>query len=213
MPFPKRKIARKTTRKPMYARRKRVYRKKRYTKGVMHFKRTVDLANAITTNNSVYNAFSYTFKFSDLPGVTDFASLFDQYRINCVVFTVYPQVDQFGSNSIPSLQIFSVVDYDDDGTPISLNEFNQYANLQRRMFTRPFTRKIYPTAIQTGVNISSANNDGFLRVPRKTWFDMANRDIKFFGHKFAICPATATGSVGYTCRVTCTYYFSCKGIR
>lgn len=215
--------------KRVYRRRPRkTFRKRRSRKMVMYrrpqtkiysFKRSVDLLNWNIDAVSAVQYKAYGFALSDLPTVTDFTALFDQFRILAVKITFYPQFNQFQYDGTASgtkfgaSELYSVIDYDDSATPASLDELNQFSTLKRRYFNRPYSRYFKPQIVCKGLLNSAGTNDGYFLAGRKRWLDMATPNVLYQGLKVAFASLNTNALVAQTIRVQCTYYFQCKNVR
>jgi hypothetical protein len=70
----------------------------------------------VTASPSAATAASYYFSVSDLDEAAAYTGLFDQYRIDCVVFRVLPMQNAIGlttNANTTTTRFYSVVDYDD----------------------------------------------------------------------------------------------------
>lgn len=204
---------------------RRTFRKRRSRKMVMYkrprqqifsFKRSVDASNwsLDATSQVFYKGFA--FSLSDVPNVTEFTSLFDQYRILAVKVTFYPEFTQFqppATTGWPASEFYSVIDYDDAGLPTSLDELNQFSTVKRQYFSRPITRYFKPQIICKGVLTSTSTNDGYFLVGRKRWLDMATPQISYLGLKCAISFNSGVARPASIVRVRYIYYFQCKNVR
>jgi hypothetical protein len=183
-----------------------------------NFKRTCELTNIATTPSVSPCIFTYQFKFSDLPNTTDFSGLFDQYRIKGVKITFYPVSNVAYSTSasaapMPIGEFYTVLDFDDAGTPANLNELLQYGTLRRSYFNRPHKRYLKPLATQSGVYQAGGVTTGYRSLPSSTWFDMANIDVLYYGIKGAYSISDSSLMIKETIRVTATYYFQLRMVR
>jgi len=196
--------------------RKRAYRKRfnkrtRYSKRgqkLYLYKRFVGLGT-ISVSNSIPTYGSYDFSLNDLPNYSELQSLYDMYKINCVKLTFLPQQTQsisIGSINNPnaSARFFSVIDYNDNGTPTSVNELRQYQSCKFTSILRPHKRVIFKPRIQ---------DNGQTYSPGSPWVNTSAADQNYFGLKYAIeaMESTTTTSMEYT--VEAKYYLSFKCVK
>jgi hypothetical protein len=70
----------------------------------------------ITATPTTSNAVSYAFSLNDLDDVSNYTSVFDQYRIDAVVFRILPMQNAIGlstNSTTTTCRLYCVVDYDD----------------------------------------------------------------------------------------------------
>ena len=120
-------------------RRSRIPRKIRQP--IQYFKRSTYLsgwtANSLT--NDIFG--NYYASLNQVPSVSDFTGLYDQFRINAVKITIIPRGNSSditpGSGSTSAAQsvgVFSVIDYDDDTNLASISQAMQYQNCKMTRF-------------------------------------------------------------------------------
>lgn len=181
-----------------------------------------------TTGNVSYHSMGMYFSMDNLPGVADFTSLFDSYKICGVKVKIIPfstssnlQQGTTGErNQNLSAMCYTVVDYDDyaqfpaDSSGIDL--INQYSTKQvRNPFAydgKPISRYFVPHIAQA--TYSGALSTGYT-TSRPKWLDCNNTKVEHYGYKvlwevFAPDPAV-------TCyiwfKIEATMYMKFKGVR
>jgi len=174
---------------------------------VHNYKRTAYFASALSVSNLAEVYGSYAFQISSLANVAEYTSLYDMYKINAVKWTLMPRGNsaEAGTNN-NNTKVMSVLDFDDDDTPTSVDQLCQYetlktTNLSRdhSRYLRPkFARMIYKTAATTGYGVGSG------------WIDCNSTDVPNYGIKYCLL-RTTSGTVTYDLKVT--YYLSFKGVR
>jgi len=132
---------------------------------------------------------AYSFSLSNLPGNTDFSTLFDEYRL--IQFTV-----QF----IPSAEtavgqpLYTIIDPDDANIPGSLGVVLQYDTLAvtppGHYLERTFQGKT-SSAAYTGTFSGFTNNDP------NVWIDSASNNVLYYGLKYYIPAAASNASTWY----------------
>jgi len=202
---------RKTYRKKRYTRRykRRYIRKSRYNKRgqkLYLYKRFLDFGE-LTISNTINTYTAYNFSLNDVPNFSEFTSLYDMYKINCVKLTFLPQQTQsisIGSINNPnaSSRFFSVIDYNDGLAPSSIDELRQYQSCRMTSILRPHKRVIFKPKI--------LDTNGFSISP---WMSTASPSANYFGLKVAVEPMDSTSTLSMTYTVEAKYYMSFKQVR
>ena len=201
------------------------------------FKRVVELAPKVSANpTGSYNNTSWAFvgALNDLPNVSEFVSLYDQYRINKIKYTVIPNWSGLDGGSIPvgnaggganfywplgQPNIHSVIDHDDANVLTNVTDLMQYSTYRRTVGSRQHSRYFTPcvnTQLYASATTGGSTPAG---IKYKEWIDLTARDVPHFGLKFLMDPGpiadngTQFGSTNAFCRVYVTYYFECRGVR
>ena len=170
------------------------------------FKRTFyNSAGIIVPSGSGFSFNAWTFTLNQLPNVTDFTSLYDQYKINGIKFTLIPRHTEVPMNTSVGLQVMSVLDFDDDVAPTSINDLCQYGNMKQTRGNINHSRYFRPT-IRKSVDVAGAS-PGY-QVSKSEWLDLANTVVKHYGLKYAI----EQGNVAVTYDLKIDMYFQCKNL-
>lgn len=193
-------------------RRKRMARRPVYKKGpfrpLYSYKRSVFTQDAIVLNQAGTlsdQGLGWNFRFNQLPGTTDFTSLYDQYMIKKIVVKIIPRASENpitpGASSTDLQQIHSVIDYDDSAAPSSIQELVQYQSYKVTRGNQVHTRVFVPR-----IALTTDNTKKF------QWVDLTNTAVPHYGLKTWIAkPTTPDTTVSYDMLVT--YYFTCKDVR
>lgn len=133
-----------------------------------------------------YGAMS--FQLDQLPAYTEFASLFDQYRIEKIDLVFSTRLDPSSSSAAAQAwfpRLFTLVDNDDTTTPGGADELRQSARCQlaivkpdafvKRSFAPKCLSTVYNTAVSSGYALSDS-----------TWLDMATPSVPHYGLKYAV---------------------------
>lgn len=174
--------------------------------GVYKFKRT-SYNPALITAGILDIAGASAFNLNLVPNASEFTSLFDQYRIDKIVWTLMPRGNsaEQGTNNT-NTKIFSVLDYDDETAPANLNTLLQYPNVKCTTLSRDHKRTLVPKfATQTYI---SAVATGY--GARTGWLDCDNSNVPHFGVKYFI---QAPGAGTQVIDVKTDFYLSFKGVR
>lgn len=207
----RRRYTRRYRKRPTRSRayRRRFNKRSRYNKRgqkLYLFKRHVDFGE-LPINNILPTFASYNFSLSDLPNSTEFTTLYDMYKINCVKIMFLPQMTQnisLGSvnNAYASTRFFSVIDYNDGSAPTSIDELRQFQSCKVTPILRPHKRVIFKPKI--------LDTNGFSISP---WMSTASPNANYFGLKVAVegMDSTTTTSMIYT--VEAKFYMSFKQVK
>lgn len=201
-------------RKRLLTRRKRIYRRRKTmvskrTLKIHHFKRTLIGTDIPTATVTSYGA--VFFRLNQLPDFTEFQNLYDQFRINKVVWKLVPNVNSAESGAAQKLpQVHSVCDYNDSTAPTTLDELVQYNNYRMTMGSRIHNRKLTPAFLDNVYVTSAIQRPG--NPNYKQWLSTSNStDVPHHGIKYAIGAIAAASAITYTPYLT--FYISCKSVK
>lgn len=196
-----------------YSKRKRRYKKftskyrsKRLTTSKIYaFKRTFESAQIVCgTGVGVTGAFSLAL--SDVPGVSDFTNLFDQYRICGVKINMVPIFDAALSSAINKFAMFSVIDYNDYNT-ITMNQALEYQNVKRSSSVSGHRRYFKPRLAITQTDNSS---NTFVASYKPPWISTEDTNIAHGYMKYVT--DTNSGSASFTWNVYITLYLQFRNV-
>lgn len=202
-------------------RRKRNFRRRTFKRSIRpviyNFKRTVELENMEVPSGSAGFIKIYAFYLGQVPNVSEFTNLFDQYRIMAVKITFYPPFNSsFKTSSTstePCGEFYTVIDPDGSGTVPDINGLDQYQTLRRTYFNRPHSRYLKPKSYQYGVQDGTSSFGGYISLPRSTWLDVGNVSCRYHGLIAAWVQSQSALTLGMFIRCTATYYLQFKGVR
>ncbi len=152
--------------------------------------------NTLTSSTGITLA-SGNFKLSDLPNYTDFTALFDRYRFVAVVARFIPTTQKTEVGSATSLIgdnpiVYTVIDYDDSSTPLSLDELRQFDTAQSNQIGTYFERVLVPRA---ALGSYSGTFASYSQAPQRMWHDCNSPNIQFYGLKWASTAFSTSGTV------------------
>lgn len=219
-------------------RRGRKYMKKRVggykrrgvkvARAVHAFKRTVNLGTALTQISNVGTTTNYSngfnFRLSQLPNISEYQNLYDQYKITGIAFKIMPKWTNPGnganSNTVAGVgQIISVIDYDDSLAALTRDELLEFQTAKVSMCNKQHKRYIKPKMLSLVYRTSTTN--GYSVLPAK-YLDMGLADVPHFGIKVWIDGPTPNTQIpgGGTFSaldvlydIYATFYFKCKNTR
>lgn len=209
-----RRMARKGPRRGYRTYRRSIIRRRQRPqnyKGVVSFKRTVQLSNLnvlTTSQNLVYN-----FSLNALPNATEFINLYDAFKIKCVVLKFVPTFTGNDLNApataYTQLPLHSVIDTSDAGALSLLTDYLQYNSYKMTRGLAMHTRKVYPKFLDTvddaGTPVSAGISSGWLKT------EGSGPDVDHLGVK-VFCPANSL-LVNNVYQVFATYYIQCKNTK
>lgn len=202
----KRTYRKKITRKRTYRRRfsKRTRMSKRGQRLYL-FKRWVNLG--ILNVDSTLGLFDgFSFRLNDLPNVSEFITLYDSYKLNAVKIRFIPQMTENVSlstvNNPQNVRFFSVIDYSDASTPLSLDDLRQYQSCKMTSIFRTHQRYIYKPKI---LDASSSS--------RSSWIATSAPSTLHYGLKIGVENTLSSVSTQMAFRVEATYYMSFKQVK
>lgn len=214
--FRSRRGRRRYKRKAMYRARKQRFR--RISNTFYHFRRSFNSTTIQSATTA--SGFAYTYKLADLPGLVDFSSLFDAYRINKVVTRITPLQSNINANSSDApAQAIAFIDYDDATPPVDANEFNQRANLRYLAVTNSNVGKcprsnifVFRPKLITDAKDTGGTTYSMVWSSRKNPFiDMAYTSVNHYGLKVWIGPTDTLGDIKFA--ITHTLYFTGRNVK
>lgn len=185
---------------------------------IQYFKRSVYLSGNIlsSTANDVFQALNFTL--SQVPSYTDFTTLYDQYRINGIKWTLIPRGNTAeitaasGASTVfqgQSTGVFSAIDYDDNTAPTSINQLCEYQNMKMTRATQLHSRYLKPRVNTTGItNIGTGVTGPMMNT--RGWLDCDFINVPHFGLKLALQQAV---NYNLTYDVKIDFYLAFKNVR
>lgn len=177
---------------------------------VHHFTRWLSQRSQIT-GNAAYAPYTTAITvagISELVNPADFSNLYDQYRLNYIVYKFWLKIDPSSQTastaSYPKLYWYR--DYDDGAPPSNLNEIreNQKCKMAVMYPNRPVSVKWKPNVL--GALYQSAIATQY--SPKfSQWLSMATTNTIHYGVKLAIDDLTNTN---YKVDIEAKLYFSCR---
>lgn len=145
---------------------------------------------AITSTSGANGYYGFGFQFQDIPDYIQWASVFDQYKIDSVDIDIRPVTQASLPATAPGYAIgWVAVDYDDNATPSTIASIQNYSNAMLLSPGRGLRLRIRPK-LDVGIYNSGATNAG--AVVGGLWLDMAYPAIQYHGLKIAINASTST---------------------
>lgn len=167
--------------------------------------------------------FSFSFKLSDVPGLSEFTTLFDSYMITGVMLQIkminnpdaYSVLNlnsgaQTGSNFYPT--IWYVPDHD-DASNVTLAQIKEFEKVRHKVL-RPNSElniMLRPTTLTQLYRTSTTT--GYAENRRRQWIDIAQNDVPHYGVKCVLDFEGLDPVQEYKFKVNAKYYFRCKNVR
>ncbi len=159
-------------------------------------------AAQLVLNSSTAVYFALALTLADFPQISTLGALFDQYRVEKLLFTMRARNNAvfIAGVSSPNGGVpygYVVVDYDDSSAPASMSELQQYNNC--RTFTGEedvaieivpaLTPAVFSTGAFSGYEVSPSNAH---------WIDLANTSVPFYGIKGGVGNLTLSTTSSWT---------------
>jgi len=119
---------------------------------------------------------------ADLLQFSSWASVFDQYKIDCVEVWIEPYGAALASGYNGNVKIYSVVDYDDANAPTSLATLQDYENCISTRCTEGHYRKFVPHIADAAY---AGTFTGF-QNKKSDWIDCGSTTVQHYGFKWGV---------------------------
>lgn len=201
--FPRRRQMR---RKPKMLRRRLKFKRAAVRQPVQFFKRTVYLKAAYASSTTADTPFAKRFAISDLPNITDFTNLYDQYCVKGIKFSMIPRTSEADtSQALPN--IGTVLDFDDNNVPTGWDQITQYESFKMTRGNKVHNRYFKP-AVSPVVWSGTALANAYM-VKKNQWIDVTYVDTPHYGIKGVIGQTL----VAQTYDVKIDMYLAFKNVR
>jgi len=158
--------------------------------GIFRMSQTQDYGSVITSSAGGQVFIAQKFAFSDLPQVTSFQAIFDQYKIEALEIWITPSSTT--SPSVLPSQYVAVVDYDEATNPSSFAQLLQYQNVNEVPFTNGVYYHFTP---HTGMSIGAPGTFGGAGNITAPWIDSASPSTPHYGIKIGMYASAVTVSL------------------
>lgn len=176
---------------------------------VYTFFRTAPLG-PIITSNTVETEYAFAPALSTFPNYTEFAALFDAYRIRMFRFIFTPRTmpASTGASALGWGDLFTAPDHDDN-TVLGSTDLMQYPEVQQASCNSYVERIVIPNVAQAVYSGSVFTQFG--RTPNTAWIDMASTSVPYYGLKATLTVASTNGVTVFDVSVTARIEF--KNVR
>jgi len=148
----------------------------------------------------------FDFRFSDLPQYTSFTAIYDQYKIDWIIFELLPQGTEIIPNSTLSLSpvtgtVIGSIDLDNSAPTPSMNALREYSQCKEARVTNKMKWMWKPhigTLVYNSIGLPGYSNT------KAPWIDCAYPSIPHYGLKIGLGKGatTATGLQQWNVSVT-----------
>lgn len=159
-----------------------------------------------------------SFRFNQLSNFQEFVDMFDRYCITGIkVNFIFPCITQtFVNGVIPQWpRIYTVIDYDDDSVPASIDDLREYQTCRYTQYTANklihsvyFTPRV-ATPVYNGITLVPA----FEVARPKKWIDLSSTAVPHFGLKYGIENALTLEQDKVSMLIECVMYFKTTDVR
>lgn len=217
-------------RRGSYRRRRRSYKKRRVAsrrRGLRRFNRVNkhsyirSRVGTLTYDFSAGNIFiGWNFTLNDVPNVSEFTGLYDQYCIRGVKLTLWLEANAFSSITLQEVStsgiklptVFWARDYDDSNS-VTLDSLLQYPFCGMRRFSTPIKIFVRP---KPSMKVYNTLVSDAAAVPKgQTWIDCSSPSVPHYGIKMIVDPGTQPyiDPDQIKIRFMAKYYIGCKNVR
>lgn len=183
---------------------------------VFYFKRFAGMTSVTASADGTDTFQNYQFRLADVPGFTEFTTLFDFYKIKAIKIKFLPQFTQYSAsllaaNTLPgSMRIFSILDYNSISSP-TIDAMRQYQNCKITQYTRGHTRYFKPR-----LNLDTEGS-GEAQFGKQPWINTDQSAVQYLGLRVAVdtnlYPAASIASGDILLRAEATFYLAFKSPR
>lgn len=199
-------------------RRKKFYRRSLQKRSYANLKRDVHYFKRSFLQTTILGNAAYTpylagvnWTFNALPNYTEFANMFDRYKVTYVKLYFHLKIDPSAQAAASATfpKLYYVTDFDDSTNPTSINQLREHSNLKIKVLNpnKPVVVRVKPAVLQEVYRGLASTTYS----PKwNQWIDMANVDVPLYGLKIAIDNLTNTN---YAVDIDAKMWFQCKDVR
>ena len=151
------------------------------------------------------------FNLDDIPGYSDLAAVFDQYKIDKVMLRFVPNGTQQAMTPAPVQRsvLYTAFDPNDATAASTLNELIQYQNCSMTPYLEEYKRVVYP---RVAVNSSDAEGQVTLSAAG-TWCATNQKDVDWYGLKWGVSANGYALTYVQSWNIHAQFYMSFKNIK
>lgn len=190
------------------------YNKKYITRQpVQYFTRYANLGSITYSSGTSTDGVIY-FTLSQLTNSSDFATIYDQYKIKAVKVSFIPHTNvTFGNGQVSaySNRLLTCLDFNDTQV-LTPNAMRQYQTCRVVPNNVVHTRYFYPKPLAEYAQNEAGTT--VLATKGSPWFSaQSNRDVRYYSIKYSVDHPDTTGftSGDVLYRVECKYYLAFRG--
>jgi len=176
-----------------------------------------------TSSSTAAYAISCQFQLTDLPSYQEFVNLFNEYRIDKIVFEITPLQDMGGDSAIggQTADLYWVYDPNDAGLALSRTTLCQYDNCRHDSLgnsNKKISYAFVPRAAQSlyvAPSLTGSVSYGYNSSPKALWIDTASpsNGTPHYGLKMWLGNFVNINGSGQCWRMQPIYYFTCRRTR
>jgi len=157
-----------------------------------------------------------TFKISDVAGYAEFSAIYDFYKISAIQIRFIPAANVTTTTvqqTFYSNRFFSVLDYNDNTTPTSLNDLREYGNCKMTPGTK-IHKRFFKPKLQVAVDEDggAGSSYGVVQFPKNPWVSMGSNQTEYFAIKYGLeHPSLSANTELYV--IECKYYLQFKSTK
>lgn len=172
---------------------------------IHYFKRTAYYNGYISGSTTSDTGGALIGQLNQVPGYTEFTSLFDQYKIMAMKIRLSPRADsaEIGTNQ-GLIKVFTAIDYDGGTAPTNIAGILQNESLKVSKANRDHVRYFRP---RYNVNTTAVAGTGYKST--RGWLDCDNASVAHHGLQFVIQQLPA-GVQSWD--IVVTYYLAFKNV-
>jgi hypothetical protein len=174
---------------------------------VMHFSRVGQAGDLVQITNNVELFRGVYFTLNAIPGYTEFANLFMEYKIECIEMIITPGITIGYGMTDQAPKVASAFDYQNDSTT-TFAALEEYATFKQTKFNRDHVRvfkPVFAAAAYAGTFTSYTIDTGFLQTDYPA--------VRHYGIKIVITGGHSTQTVLGTFQARYKYHVCFKGLR
>jgi len=173
----------------------------RFDNSIHNVIQTVKIGSVLSSSNTLptFSGVYFTAN-AHISQFTQWAAVFDQYRITEIEIWLEPDVTNLSTvTNLGLSKFYSIVDFDDANTPVATSDLMQYSNVIVSGATTGHYRKWRPHVAMAAFQSTFT---GYANVA-SPWLDCASGDIQHYGIKMAMdaLPSTLISVVVATVRI------------
>ena len=184
----------------------------KYAPKVTSFKQVAYLGTVVSTATGD-SLSTVQFTLGDIPGASQLANVFDEYKIDKVDLIFVPDANSnntiSGSKPMERSILYTAFDPNDSAPASTLNELIQYQNCSQTPYLEKYRRTVYPR-----MAVNSADEEGTITVaPIGNWARTSDTSVLWYGLKYG---ASANGNAAGTeqvWKIHAKLYLSFKNIK
>jgi hypothetical protein len=146
----------------------------------------------VTSTSAAEGKYAITTVFTDLPDNANYASAYDQYKIDSVEYHILPMTQPSLPGTAPGYANCIVYhDYDDTTTPVNAAAARQYSNAVILGPGEKHVRKIRPHIAGAATSSATASITGARNEPAP-WMDATSSSVPHYGLKVVVTQSSST---------------------